>query len=188
MTRLVYGVGINDVPRSASKRNPIYTAWYGMLTRCFSRTYQEKWPTYISCTVCDEWLRLSNFSAWALGQEFEGMSLDKDILIAGNKHYCPEACVFVPAWLNIFISNMKAKPRGNMPMGVQQYGKRFVARFGCRDTAIYLGSFSSASAAHSAYMAARKVEVAKRIAEYDSMPFSDPEVTQALVRFFGKDI
>jgi hypothetical protein len=115
------------------------------------------------------------------------MCLDKDILLSGNKHYSPELCAFVPKWLNSFISNMKQKDRGGLPMGVQQYGNRFIARFGCRGTEIYLGSFKDAQSAHVEYMATRKVEVAKRIDTYSKMPGAIAEIAAALVQLFEAD-
>jgi hypothetical protein len=115
------------------------------------------------------------------------MCLDKDILLPGNKHYSPELCAFVPKWLNAFISNMKQKDRGELPMGVQKYGNRFIARFGCRGTAMYLGSFMDAESAHAEYLAVRKVEVAKRIDTYSKMPGAIADVVAALVYLLDAD-
>ena len=32
-----------------------------MITRCYSKKYHEKEPTYKECYVCDKWLKLSGF-------------------------------------------------------------------------------------------------------------------------------
>ena len=71
--KLVYGVGINDVnyviriveqlPKTNGKRKekliwkcPFYSRWASMLERCYSKSLLEKYPSYIGCSVCEEWL------------------------------------------------------------------------------------------------------------------------------------
>lgn len=62
---MIYGVGINDMPhgwRTKSELNSrVYRCWRSALERCYSDTYQKKYPTYKGCYVCDRWLLLSNF-------------------------------------------------------------------------------------------------------------------------------
>ena len=108
----VYGVGTNDagyaiqVMESVRGANgkpkqriiwfcPFYRRWVHMLERCYSERYQEKKPTYIGCTVCEEWLRFSNFKSWMETQDWEGKHLDKDLLVEGNKIYSPDTCILV---------------------------------------------------------------------------------------------
>lgn len=186
MTKKVYGVATNDVPGSTMHSKAIYTAWYGMLTRCFSAAYQEKYPTYKGCTVTPEWMKYSAFHDWAILRHHDGMHLDKDILVPGNKHYSPDACVFIPHWLNSFVSNMKKKPR-DLPMGVHRSKKKFGARFGCRETGVFIGSFGTAEQAGAAYMAYRGPEIAKRIKIYKDSENSDSRVVKALVELFRAD-
>lgn len=186
MTKKVYGIAINDVPGSSIHSKAIYTAWYGMLTRCFSFGYQEKYPTYKGCTIHPEWIRYSAFHGWASAHHRDGMHLDKDILVPGNKHYSPDTCVFIPHWLNSFVSNMKKKQR-DLPMGVHRSRKRFGARFGCRDTGVFIGSFVTAEEAGAAYMAYRGPEIAKRIKIYQDSEHSDDRVVNALIKLFLTD-
>ena len=127
---LVCGVGINGAnyvlckyetvngKRKLVWRCPYYKRWHCMLERCYSEKYQEKYPTYKGCTVCDEWLTFSNFKKWMELQAWEGRTLDKDFLIEGNKIYSPTTCVFLPQKLNKFI-NTRAKVRGQYPLGVR---------------------------------------------------------------------
>jgi len=64
--KLVYGVGVNDCGESVKaggKNTTYYVIWNGMLRRCYSDKYHSA-RTYIGCTVCDEWLLLSNFKKW----------------------------------------------------------------------------------------------------------------------------
>lgn len=186
MTKKVYGVAVNDIRGSTADSKQIYTAWYGMMTRCFSEAYQEKYPTYKGCTVHHEWLTYSNFHYWALVNYQDGMHLDKDILHPGNKHYCPDRCVFVPHWLNSFVSNMKKKPR-DLPMGVHRSRNKFGARFGSRSTGVFIGSFETAEQAGAAYMAYRRPEIERRIRSYEALENSDSRVVSALVKLLLAD-
>lgn len=88
-----------------------------MIKRCYSEKYQEKWPTYIGCYVCEPWKRFSIFAEWMADQDHEGKALDKDILVRGNREYAPDKCVFVDANVNGFILE-RQNDRGEWPIGV----------------------------------------------------------------------
>lgn len=62
----VLNIGINDLPVNIkdSKCLPYYVAWAGILSRCYCETMNNACRTYAGDTVCDEWLRLSNFKVW----------------------------------------------------------------------------------------------------------------------------
>lgn len=114
--KLVYGVGVNDCPGEAKvdgRHTGFYAAWASMLKRCYSGRY----PTYKGCSVCTEWLTLSNFREWHNVNYHEGWALDKDILIPGNKVYRPEACRCVPGYINSVLLDSGAV-RGDLPVGV----------------------------------------------------------------------
>ena len=118
--KLICGVGINDLygqnTQNGSKLKS-YNTWKDMLARCYSEKCQAKKPTYVGCSVCDEWLILSNFKKWHDINYRENMALDKDILIPGNKIYSPEACSFVPQYINSLLTDAGAA-RGDLPLGV----------------------------------------------------------------------
>ena len=114
--RLVYGVGINDADYIVCKYErltsgkqkllwycPIYKRWKHMLMRCYSKTFQNKCPSYIGVLVCKEWHLFSNFKMWMETQDWEDKVLDKDLLIKGNKEYSPQSCTFVSPLVNSFI-------------------------------------------------------------------------------------
>ena len=118
--KLVCGIGVNDLTEPVKKngRNlKFYDTWVHMLQRCYSEKCQTKKPTYRGCSACDEWLLLSNFKVWFDTNYRDGMSLDKDILIQGNKVYCPETCRFVPGYINSLMTDAGAI-RGELPLGV----------------------------------------------------------------------
>lgn len=88
-------------------------AWENMKQRCYSEKYQEKYPTYKGCYVCDDWLNYDNFKKWFdenyNPETMKGFVLDKDILVEGNKIYSPDTCCFVPQEINNTFKNYKNK-------------------------------------------------------------------------------
>lgn len=119
---LAYGKGINDVSDVWNACRKAFFVWRSMLSRCYDSKYHVKEPSYIGCTVCDEWLRFSNFLKWFEDNYVEGYQLDKDIIHKGNKVYAPEHCAFVPREINSLILRKQAA-RGDTPIGVK-YDKR----------------------------------------------------------------
>lgn len=108
------------------KLTKCYSAWNGMLRRCYDNKYKEKHLTYEDCEVCDEWLNIQNFGVWFDENYYEIkdgiMCLDKDILHKDNKIYSPENCVFVPHNINVLFTK-RDNYRGEYPIGVC-YNKR----------------------------------------------------------------
>jgi len=109
------GVGINDsnykvslIVNGKSVLCNFYQCWRQMINRCYHPSALAKRPTYMDCSVCDEWLTFSNFKAWMEIQDWKGKQLDKDLLVPGNKVYSPECCVFIDRNLNSFISTGRA--------------------------------------------------------------------------------
>lgn len=166
MGNTVYGVGVNDadyilrvseelgVVNGRRKRKviwkcPYYSSWVNMLCRCYSEKYQKRMPTYIGCSVCEEWLTFSNFKEWMEGQDWKGKSLDKDILVQGNKVYCPSTCVFIPEALNNLLA-VNLKKRGEYPIGVcfDIFTQRFMSSMTVNSKSTYLGRFDCPLTAH----------------------------------------
>ena len=89
-----------------------YLYWKCMIERCYDPYELNKRPTYIDCTVCKEWLNFQNFAKWYEENYYEcnehKMSLDKDILVKGNKIYSPETCIFVPMNINDMFTKSDA--------------------------------------------------------------------------------
>ena len=194
--KLVYGVGIMDadyvvneiITIGYSKEGkriqklvwicPFYLRWKSMLKRCYSDKHQERHPTYKGCSVCEEWLKFSNFKAWMETQEWQGKQLDKDILFPGNKVYSPETCVFVDRRVNTFVTERNSS-RGEWMIGVHwdKSSKKFTAM--CNDGTgkrKYLGYFDTELEAHKAWLAF-KLEQAKILAAEQT----DPRVAKALI-------
>jgi len=118
--RLVRGVGVNDANYNVhgkEGRCPFYTKWYDMLKRCYSSRFHKQYPSYIGCSVCPEWHYFSKFRLWMENQKWEGLELDKDILVKGNKVYSPDTCCFIPKAINYLFGSGRKK-KNNLPEGV----------------------------------------------------------------------
>lgn len=172
--KLVYGVGINDadyqvkpIVGGIQTECQFYMRWKSMLMRCYSVGFQKKYPTYVGCEISVHWRKFSNFKAWMELQDWRGKHLDKDILICGNKIYCPELCVFVDSLTNTFMAD-RAAARGNYPTGVSFCRLSKKPKAQCRNPFTkkqeHLGVFSSEEEAHQAWKK-RKHELALQLAD-----------------------
>ena len=120
----IYGIGINDANHTTYTSIdgkvtvcPYYKTWRDMLKRCFSLKHRKTRPTYTNCTLEESWKHFSNFKSWMETQDWVGKSLDKDLLIQGNKHYGPNTCLFISKALNNLLCLNDAR-RGIYPLGV----------------------------------------------------------------------
>jgi len=84
-----------------------YITWANMIKRCYSKEQQIKQPSYVGCTVCDEWHNYQNFARWFSENKKPNTVLDKDIILDGNKVYSPEFCSFVSPSKNIEKAHAK---------------------------------------------------------------------------------
>ena len=172
--KLVCGIGVNDAdyvvrPSVDGKtvRCPVYQTWTNMLDRCNSARYKDKNPTYISCTVCDEWKSFTSFKAWMQSQDWQGKHLDKDIIDHGNKEYSPEKCVFVSRTVNLLLTDNAAR-RGKYPIGVyfNKRDNKFMAYCGDGDgNQKHLGCFETPEEAHNVWTAFKSKLIRKIASE-----------------------
>ena len=168
--KLVYGVGINDADykvQVAGWKCPFYERWKGMLRRAYSAKLLKICPTYLGTTVDPGWHRLSLFTEWMEQQDYRGMSLDKDILFVGNKHYSPETCVFVPQRINSILLD-SGSIRGDHPLGVcyRENIKHKPYYSSLRDverSKVYLGYHETPEKAHKAWQLAKAVVIEKAV-------------------------
>jgi hypothetical protein len=166
---LVHGVGINDSSTPVNDKGtwcPYYLSWKGMLKRCYDPLNLAKYPTYIGCSVCPEWLIFTNFRAWMKTQDWEGRHLDKDLLVPGNRVYSPETCIFVEARVNCFF--LDGGRTGEYPTGVTRRKETNKLRARCRNpfTNKYeaLGQYDSVAEAEEAWRK-RKFQLAQQLAD-----------------------
>lgn len=183
--KLVFGVGLNDADyhvltkvNGKPVRCPFYQMWSNMLLRCYDEKFQDKNPTYIGCSVCDEWLVFSKFKSWMETQDWQDRQLDKDLLAVGNKVYSPNVCVFVDKATNLFTIDSGAS-RGKHPIGASFDNRTRKFRAQCSNPITrkneLLGYFTCPEQAHQAWRK-RKHEFACQLADLQS----DPRVANAL--------
>lgn len=133
-----------------------YYRWRDMMHRCYNDKFHESHPQYEQCTVCEEWLNFCNFEKWYNENYYRiedlTMDLDKDILIKGNKEYCPATCCIVPHCINTLFLTGK-KNRGDLPIGIHYDNehKRYRAAMSYQGIQIKIGRFSNAEDAFNRY-------------------------------------
>ena len=200
MNKLVFGVGVNDLPYRTQIKEEVtknvgkrirksvfickyYAAWRNMLGRCYSKKYLESNPTYIGTSVYSEWLYATEFKKWMEQQDWCGKCLDKDIIVPGIKLYSPKTCAFVLPATNTFVIARDAC-RGDYPIGVHLYKStgKYLAKCGNLFTGKneHLGYFSTQEEAHEAWRE-RKHELAQLVAATES----DMRVVEALKKRYS---
>ena len=178
--KLIFGVGINDAdyvtsPRVCGKANQckVYVKWQNMLKRAYYTRSQL--PSYQGVSVCSEWHRFSNFKKWHDANYIPEWQLDKDIL-TDMKEYAPDTCLFVPSWLNSFITDRKLW-RGEFPIGVDWSKRSNAFRARCSNPIskreVHLGYFKSKAEAYFAWRT-HKMDIAYQLK--DLMDAVDPRV------------
>lgn len=143
---------MNKTEEMAVKRT-----WFRMKARCYNWSTHKRKPSYIGCTVADEWMRYENFREWMISQDWKGNHLDKDIIKPGNKVYSPETCCFVPIAINNILNKRRAG-RGKYPIGVSYDKKKskYMAQMKRYGKKINLGWFKNEADASAEYKKAKK--------------------------------
>lgn len=95
---------LNDLRYSKQSNKVARRIWQSMHDRCYKTELHTRRPTYAGCVVCEDWHTFSKFITWFDANYIPGNSLDKDILVRGNKVYSPETCAFVPNYINNLIN------------------------------------------------------------------------------------
>ena len=148
-----------------------YECWKTMIRRCYDKDVQKRQPTYIGCTVCDEWHNFQNFAEWYNENYYkikdETMCLDKDILVKGNKIYSPDTCVFVPKRINSLFVKCD-KRRGYLPIGIRldKRTNKFKAECNQKSKKIHLGEYNSLEDAFQSYKSFKESIIKETADEY----------------------
>ncbi len=182
---LVCGVGYIGVGiyNTKSRGSEAYKVWRNMLDRCYKSVGKN--PTYVGCVVHPTWFNFQVFAEWFYESSnyVAGLCLDKDIIVKGNKEYCPSRCSFVPREVNNLITNRKAA-RGDCPIGVtyDTTNNRFIAQ--CRDGdggIIWLGRHSTAEVAWEHYKIAKERSLRKAANKFKHL--LAPDVYESLINW-----
>ena len=157
-------------------KSEAYNKWRQMIKRCGN----HKYPTYIDCTICDEWHTFSNYEKWHNEHYIDGYALDKDILVKHNKIYSPDTCCFVPKEINNMFIKCK-NTRGKYPIGVNKHANgSFMAQINMNEK-VYLGTYNTQEEAFQAYKQAKEDWI-KEVANKwkDKL---EPKVYDALIKY-----
>lgn len=174
-TATVFGVGIigEESIRCNGSISRSYTVWSNMLKRCYNTSSLESRPSYKQCYVSKDFTHLKMFNDWYKSQigstdtdeAGKAFSLDKDILIKGNKVYSPETCCFVPNEINAILLKHDAG-RGKHPIGVTYHKAtgKYRSTLSIFNQSFYLGLYDCEVEAFQAYKVAKERYI-KEVAE-----------------------
>ena len=124
--------------------NKFYQTWYGMLQRC-TNTMRQDYKNYggRGIIVCEEWLDIKNFVAWAESTHpnIEGYTLDR---IDNDKGYSPENCRWADKTMQS-VNQRISKRNTSKILGVswKSRNKRWVAQIRHMGKKVWLGQFIS---------------------------------------------
>lgn len=145
--RLVRGVGFNDGKYKSSingKDIKESHLWRAMLQRCYDPSAIKRRSDYSDCYVSENFKSYSYFYEWCqnqIGFNVDNFSLDKDLLVKGNRVYSEENCLFLPTRINVALSK-GTRQESELPIGVyfNKNTKRFVARCSLNGKTTYIAS------------------------------------------------
>ena len=124
--------------------NKFYQTWYGMLQRC-TNTMRQDYKNYggRGIIVCEEWLDIKKFIAWAESTHpnIEGYTLDR---IDNDKGYSPENCRWADKTMQS-VNQRISKRNTSKILGVswKSRNKRWVAQIRHMGKKVWLGQFIS---------------------------------------------
>ena len=154
-----FEANVNRVKRGSSKscgclvgknmthgmgQNKFYKTWHNMIQRCTNpnhKAYKDYGARGI--TICEEWLDVANFVAWAEATypNTEGMSLDR---IDNDKGYSPENCRWVDRTTQA-LNRRKMRTNTSGYVGVYSgvIKDGWYAKVGSNNKLINIGSFKT---------------------------------------------
>jgi len=195
--KLIHGHGINDAPfcvsvgaytdehgiRHPQWQYPLYTTWHGMIQRVFDPKLHNKHPTYLDVNLYEPWKRFTLFHEWALKEDYQGKTLDKDILGDG-KLYSPDTCCFVNVRVNNFLVGNKLK--NSTPLGTyfRKESGKYRAQVEVLGKCYSLGNYSNMHEAHLVYCK-KKLELADSLISEENL---DERVATALIQKLQKKV
>jgi hypothetical protein len=185
-SKLVCGVGFNDrkyPTRANGKPTKEYEVWQATLKRCHCANYQREHPTYIGCSVSENFRSYSYFHEWVqqqIGFGQKGFELDKDLLTKGNRVYSEATCVFIPKRLNTLLLSCKAA-RGTLPRGVSLHTGKFLAQCKRGFAPAHIGVFKTPEEAFQAYKQVKEAFIKSQAEKWKDQ--IDVRAYEALMRY-----
>ena len=184
----VFGVGITgDVSGKITGGEEFkeYKLWSRMLQRCYDVKLQEKYTTYVGCSVSENFKYYQHFKKWChkqIGFNKNGFELDKDLLVKGNKEYSEDTCVFLPHQINSTLTKSN-KVRGKYPVGVtyDKKSSQFRAQITICGDHLAIGFYATPEKAFYAYKTVKEAYT-KEVAEKWKDQI-DPRAYEALMKY-----
>ena len=169
MMKLVYGVGVNDIPRLKENDEfvrSIRRLWQGIIERSFDEKSKERHPTYKDVSCSDDWIVFSKFLSDIRKIENNEKRIknkwhfDKDILNKGNSEYSMNNCCFVPREINNLFTK-RGIDRGDYPIGVSlnKASGKLISQLRTGNSVKYLGLFNCEIEAFNAYKFEKEIFV-----------------------------
>ena len=191
--KLVCGIGVKGMDYPSWNGVEIlkeYSLWTDMLRRC-TKKILLKFPTYEGVTCSENFKSYTFFYEWCNQQKgfnekdknSRKWSLDKDLLIRGNKCYSEDVCVFVPNRVNNLVIKRNAS-RGDWPIGVSLDKATSKYKASCRNgsgTVKTIGMYSSVQEAFRAYKSYKESVIRQVANEYKEQ--LDSRVYEALMNY-----
>ncbi len=165
---VIFGRGYLGEGEYSRANNKLYALWYNMMTRCYSKAYQTRFPTYIGCKVIKRWFNFQEFCKDITRMKnwnAVGFELDKDLRSLSNKIYSPKYCSFVPSAINLIITGTR-NPVKTEYTGVTYtptYAKKYRARVKINEK-VYQRRFDNPKSAHKYYMKI-KLKIIKEVVQ-----------------------
>lgn len=173
LEKTIQGVGYIGIGSYNSvNAKEAHSVWRDMLRRCYAIDAAVKFPAYKDCTVHDEWFDFQVFAKWFYDNCFcECPTIDKDVLVKGNRIYSPDTCCIIPRSLNVALVKNK-EYRGNLPIGVcyNRSGKThpYRAKLKRYGVTVELGIFTNIQDAFLAYKRAKEKYLQELAEKYKS--------------------
>lgn len=179
----VFGVGVLGGANYSQEYSCIM--WRKMLQRCYDIATHERQPTYVNCSVSNNFKYYPYFKEWCekqIGFGNKGWQLDKDLLIKGNTTYSEDTCVFVPREINTLLIKCNSR-RGDNPIGVSYYARDLVynAYVNAGSKGRFLGYFRNKEEAFCAYKEAKEAYIKEVANKWKDR--IDPRVYEALINY-----
>ena len=125
-------------------QNKFYQTWHSMLGRCNNSNHKNyKYYGARGITVCEEWLDVANFVAWAekTHPNVKGVTLDR---IDNDKGYSPDNCRWTDATTQCVNQGMKSSnTSGFVGVSWHKGNTKWVAQIMVNKIVIHLGSFKT---------------------------------------------
>ena len=179
------GVIGDEITKIDGKALKEYQLWHNMLERCYCEKMHKRNPSYRDCYTSEAFKYYPYFKGWCSKQTGfgnEGWTLDKDILVKGNKIYSEDTCCFIPHTINQLLTKQDSK-RGDNPIGVYYSTRKgkFIAMLSVSTKGKSLGSYDTAEGAFYAYKEAKESYIKEVANKWKNQ--IDPRVYEALMGY-----